>query len=67
VISVIIPVYNEEASLEQLARELAEVAAKHAWEMEFIFVDDGSTDGSWSVIGQLARAGCANHGDSLPS
>lgn len=54
-ISVIIPVYNEEASLEQLARELAEVAAKHAWEMEFIFVDDGSTDGSWSVIGQLAR------------
>jgi glycosyltransferase involved in cell wall biosynthesis len=55
VISVIIPVYNEEASLEQLARELAEVAAKHAWEMEFIFVDDGSTDGSWSVIGQLAR------------
>jgi glycosyltransferase involved in cell wall biosynthesis len=55
VISVIIPVYNEEASLEQLARELAEVAAKHAWEMEFIFVDDGSTDGSWSVIGQLAQ------------
>ncbi len=54
-ISVIIPVYNEEASLEQLARELAEVAVKHAWEMEFIFVDDGSTDGSWSVIGQLAR------------
>lgn len=54
-ISVIIPVYNEEASLEQLARELAEVAAKHAWEMEFIFVDDGSTDGSWSVINQLAR------------
>ncbi len=54
-ISVIIPVYNEEASLEQLARELAEVAAKHAWEMEFIFVDDGSTDGSWSVIGQLAQ------------
>ena len=62
VISVIIPVYNEEASLAQLAAELAEVAAKQSWEMEFIFVDDGSTDGSWETIRRLAAQDSRIHG-----
>lgn len=55
VISVIIPVYNEKSGLEILAGELAAVAAKQAWDMEFIFVDDGSIDGSWEVITKLAK------------
>ncbi|GBD36755.1 Dodecaprenyl-phosphate galacturonate synthase [bacterium HR36] len=54
-ISVVIPVYNEQASLAALAEELMAVAVKQGWDMEFIFVDDGSTDGSWETIRQLAE------------
>jgi len=54
VITVVIPVYNEQASLATLAQELAAVADQQGWEMEYIFVDDGSTDGSWETIQQLA-------------
>ena len=53
-ISVIIPVYNEEESLRELHRQLCQVAPLTASESEIIFVDDGSTDTSWSVIKALA-------------
>lgn len=55
-ISVVIPVFNEEESLEELHRELAAVAPIAESESEIIFVDDGSTDGSWNVIVRLAEA-----------
>ncbi len=54
-ISVVLPVYNERPSLRQLHSELAAVAKTHELEMEFIFIDDGSTDGSWEVICELAK------------
>ena len=54
-LSIVIPVYNEHESLERLLGELDEVARAHDYELEVIFVDDGSTDGSWSVIEQLAE------------
>lgn len=54
-LSILIPVYNEEESLERLHSELAEVAAEHGYDMEFLFVDDGSTDSSWAVIQRLAQ------------
>lgn len=53
-ISAVIPVYNEAASLPQLHSELSAVAATRAEEFELLFVDDGSTDDSWQVINQLA-------------
>src|SRR6266404_9315025 len=53
-ISVVIPVYNERESLVQLHAELVAVAAKARLDLEIFFVDDGSTDGSWSVIADLA-------------
>lgn len=53
-LSVVIPLYNEEPSLERLYQELAELASAHGYQMEIIFVDDGSTDGSWEVIRRLA-------------
>jgi glycosyltransferase involved in cell wall biosynthesis len=53
-ISVVIPVCDEVESLEELHRELSEVASRHDYDLEVIFVDDGSTDGSWSVIRKLA-------------
>jgi len=55
-LSVVIPVCDEEESLEILYQELSEVAAAQGYEMEIIFVDDGSSDGSWEVIRRLAAA-----------
>lgn len=52
-LSIVIPVYNEEESLPQLHREIAEVCKANAIPIEILFVDDGSTDGSWSVIRSL--------------
>lgn len=53
-LSIVIPVYNEVQSLETLYRELDEVAREHDYELDVIFVDDGSNDGSWEVIRRLA-------------
>ncbi len=55
-LSVILPVLNEQDSLRQLYHELTEVFAKNRYEAEIIFVDDGSTDGSWEVIRELSAA-----------
>ena len=52
-LSLVIPLYNEEESLEQLHREICDVAAENNYDLEIIFVDDGSTDKSWSVIEKL--------------
>ncbi len=54
-LSVVIPLYNEEPSLEKLYQELVELGSVHGYSMEIIFVDDGSTDGSWEVIRRLAE------------
>jgi dolichol-phosphate mannosyltransferase len=55
-LSTVIPVYNEVDSLAALYAELAEVAAAHSYELDLVFVDDGSTDGSWREIKRLAAA-----------
>jgi dolichol-phosphate mannosyltransferase len=55
-ISVIIPVFDEAGTLEQLHRELSNVAAAQRYELQMVFVDDGSTDGSWTTIEQLAES-----------
>jgi glycosyltransferase involved in cell wall biosynthesis len=54
-ISVVIPVYNEQESLAPLHAEIAAVAQRANLDLEVLFVDDGSTDGSWAVIDELAR------------
>lgn len=53
-LSAVIPVFNEVESLRELHRELDEVAREHEYELEIIFIDDGSTDGSWDEIQKLA-------------
>jgi dolichol-phosphate mannosyltransferase len=55
-LSTVIPVYNERESLSTLHAELAEVAKANAYELDMIFVDDGSTDGSWPEIKRMAAA-----------
>ena len=53
-ITVVIPVFNEVGSLDQLHRELSDVAAARGYELQIVLVDDGSDDGSWSEIERLA-------------
>jgi glycosyltransferase involved in cell wall biosynthesis len=55
-ISVVVPVYNEEASLATLHGELQMVFADGTRDpVEFVFVDDGSRDGSWGILAALAE------------
>ena len=55
-ISIVIPVFNEAPSLEELAVEVRAAAAAHKLTIEVIFVDDGSRDDSWNIIKRLAAA-----------
>ena len=54
-ISIVIPLLNEEESLSELYQWLTKVLTINRLSYEIIFVDDGSTDGSWRVIMQLAE------------
>jgi dolichol-phosphate mannosyltransferase len=54
-LSTVIPVFNEAESLARLHAELSEVARSEGYELEILFVDDGSTDGSWDAIERLAE------------
>ncbi|MBT4692878.1 MAG: glycosyltransferase family 2 protein [Planctomycetaceae bacterium] len=49
-LSFVIPVFNEADSLELLLEEIESVAVEQGYDYEVIFIDDGSTDGSWDVI-----------------
>jgi len=51
--SVVIPLYNEEQSLEELHRRLTDTLATLTDRFEIIFVDDGSIDNSFAVIKNL--------------
>ena len=53
-VSVMIPVYNEEESLETLHRELDAALASIAGGAEIVFVDDGSKDRSLAVLREIA-------------
>jgi len=53
-ISIVIPVYNEEASLAPLYEKIRSVLTGRFDDFEIIFVNDGSTDGSRGVIDELA-------------
>ena len=54
-LSIVIPVYNEEAGLDALIQRVTAAAhAQFGERYEFILVNDGSKDGSWSAICQHA-------------
>ncbi len=52
-LSIVIPLFNEEASLPELTAWISEVCHREKLEFEMIFVDDGSQDGSWKVLTKL--------------
>ena len=61
-ISIIIPLLNEKESLPELTSWIREVMLKNGWKYEIIMVDDGSTDGSWDTIRELAAGDAGIHG-----
>ncbi len=64
-ISVVVPLYNEAESLPELEQWIERVMNEHGFSHEIIFVNDGSTDGSWQVIEELARKNPAVRGVSF--
>lgn len=54
-ISIVIPVFNERDSLAILHDEIVRSAGAAELDCEILFIDDGSNDGSWDVITQLAK------------
>jgi glycosyltransferase involved in cell wall biosynthesis len=53
-ISVVVPLFNEEDSLSELTSWIDKVMQLHNFSYEVILVDDGSRDGSWKVVEQIA-------------
>ena len=53
-ISVVVPLFNEEESLPELFAWIKRVMEANGFSYEVLFIDDGSTDNSWSVVKSLA-------------
>ena len=61
-LTIIVPLFNEAESLPELVRWINRTLDGRGWEYEIIMVDDGSTDGSWNVVRELAEADGRIHG-----
>lgn len=55
-LSIVIPVFNEEESLEELHRQIDAVGKEQGYDLDFVFIDDGSSDRSWEVLQKLAES-----------
>lgn len=54
-ISVIVPLLNEEESLNELFQRINKVCVENGFSYEVWFIDDGSKDSSWQIIEQLGK------------
>ncbi len=54
-VSIVIPLLNEEQSLVELYHWISKVMRSNSFSYELIFIDDGSTDGSWKTIESLSN------------
>jgi glycosyltransferase involved in cell wall biosynthesis len=64
-ISLVVPVFNEEDSLEELYQWIHEVMIMHGFQYELILIDDGSNDQSWDIIIKLVAQDTAIKGIRL--
>lgn len=54
-LSIVIPLLNEQESIEELFQRIKTVCVQNNFDFEVVFVDDGSTDDSWKVIEFLSE------------
>lgn len=64
-ISIVIPLLNEKESIVPLHEWIVKVLSPLHYSFEILFIDDGSTDGSWQVIEQLTKVHAFTHGLSF--
>ena len=55
-LSIVIPAYNEQATVEKLLRRVAEATLPEGVEREIVVVDDGSQDGTRDILRRIAEA-----------
>ena len=55
-LSIVVPMFNEEASLPLLHAAIVEAVAPLGVAYEILFVDDGSKDGSFAILDEMRRA-----------
>lgn len=56
IVSVVVPLYCEEGNVELLVTRLTGVLTGTGYPYEIILIDDGSTDATWSKIGECCKA-----------
>ena len=61
-VSIVVPLFNESESLPELDAWIQQVAKNNNLNYEVVYVDDGSKDGSWNVIEELALKNSAVRG-----
>ena len=61
-ISVVVPLFNEDESLQELEAWIKKVMDANGYSYEIVFVDDGSKDNSWKVIEELVKKNPAVRG-----
>jgi glycosyltransferase involved in cell wall biosynthesis len=54
-VSIVIPVYNEEESVDELTERISDVCTTSGFTFEIILIDDGSSDISWDKISSLGK------------
>jgi len=53
-VSIVIPVFNEEAVIKEIIEETIEVVRRRNISFELLVIDDGSTDDTWKIVKELA-------------
>ena len=54
-ISIILPVFNEDQNIDLMCQKLTEVLTENQEKFEIIFVNDGSGDSSLAILNEIAR------------
>ena len=54
-ISLVVPVFNEEATINEFYRAVREFTPLHDYDVEIIFVNDGSRDSTAAIVATLAK------------
>lgn len=64
-LSIVISLFNEEESLQELVSWIEKVMLKEGFSYEILMIDDGSRDSSWSIVKSLAEKNTAIRGISF--